>query len=120
MVANGFIDRGIIRKIEEKRKSKVIVYFTGDRFPFPAHIAEDAVRPLYDHLLALEFSSSKIKKIDLFLYSRGEDVSVPWHIVSMIREFCEKFNVLVPYKALSATTPIALGADRIVWEERPN
>jgi len=114
MVVNGFIGRDIIKKIEEKRKSKVIVYFTGDRFPFPARIAEDAVRPLYDHLLALEFSNSKIKRIDLFLYSRGGDVSVPWRIVSMIREFCEEFNVLVPYKALSAATLIALGADRIV------
>ncbi len=114
MAANGFIGRDIIERIEEKRNSKVIVYFTGDRPPFPARIAEDAVRPLYDHLLALESSSSKIKRIDLFLYSRGGDVSVPWRIVSMIREFCEEFNVLVPYKALSAATLIALGADRIV------
>jgi hypothetical protein len=32
MVANDFIGRDIIKKIEEKRKSKVIVYFTGIDF----------------------------------------------------------------------------------------
>lgn len=109
-----FLGRDIIERIEEKRGSKVIAYFTGDRPPFSARIAEDAVRPLYDHLLALESSSSDIERIDLFLYSGGGDVSVPWRIVSMIREFCREFNVLIPYKALSAATLIALGADRIV------
>jgi ClpP class serine protease len=39
---------------------------------------------------------------------------VPWRLVSMIREFCESFAVLVPYKAHSAATMVALGADEIV------
>ena len=32
----------------------------------------------------------------------------------MIREYCDKFSVLVPDKAHSAATMIALGADEIV------
>ena len=86
----------LIRAIEEKRGSKVIVYVTGDRQPFPARIAEDAVRPIYDHLLGLDFGD-KPKVIDLFLYSRGGDVSVPWRVASMIRGFCDEFNLLIPY-----------------------
>ena len=39
---------------------------------------------------------------------------VPWRLVSMIREYCDKFSVLIPYKAHSAATMIALGADEIV------
>lgn len=39
---------------------------------------------------------------------------VPWRMVSMIREYCHKFSVLVPYKAHSSATMIALGADEIV------
>jgi len=39
---------------------------------------------------------------------------VPWRLVSMIREYCDKFSVIVPYKAHSAATMIALGADEIV------
>jgi len=56
----------------------------------------------------------KIKNIDLFLYSAGGDTMVPWRLVSMIREYCDKFSVLVPYKAHSSATMIALGADEIV------
>ena len=108
----------LIQSIQEKRNSQVVVYCTGDRAPgLVASIAETAVRPLYDHLLAVEKRlglSEKIEKIDLFLYSRGGDVSVPWRIVSMIREFCEEFSVLVPYRAQSAATMICLGADEIV------
>ena len=66
----------LISALEKERGSKVIVYFTGDRQPFGSRIAEDAVRPLYEHLLNLDFNEEK-KIIDLFLYSRGGDVSVP-------------------------------------------
>lgn len=114
----GQIGRDIIEKIELKRGSKVVVYFTGDRKLATARIAEDAVRHLYDHLLNLEFEEGKPKKIDIFLYSRGGDVSVPWRIVSMIREFCDEFNVLIPYKAHSAATLLSLGADSIVMGKK--
>jgi len=107
----------LINDLEKERESKVIVYFTGDRQPFGSRIAEDAVRPLYEHLLHLDFNEKK-KVIDLFLYSRGGDVSVPWRIASMIREFCEEFNVLVPYKAQSAATLLSLGADNIIMGKK--
>lgn len=107
----------LIQDLENKRKSKIIVYFTGDRPPFGSRIAEDVVRPLYDHLINLDFKEEK-KVIDLFLYSRGGDVSVPWRIASMIREFCDEFNVLAPYKAQSAATLISLGTDNIIMGKK--
>ena len=103
----------LIEKIQGLRTSSVIVYFTGDRLPFPAQIAEDAVLPIYRHLLALRASKRATKGIDLFLYTRGGDVSVPWRIISMLREYCDKLSVLIPYKAHSAGTMIAMGADEI-------
>ena len=103
-----------IKQIQEARASKLIVYFTGDRQLATARIAEDAVRPLYEHLLSV----GKKQRIDLFLYSRGGDVSVPWRIISMFREFCGEFSVLVPYKAHSAATLISLGADKIVMGKK--
>lgn len=109
---------GLINKIQELRDSSVLVYFTGDRQPMGSRIAEDAVRPLYKHLLALTEAATGRQKIDLFLYSRGGDVSVPWRIVTMIREFCEEFCVLIPYKAHSAATMISLGADQIVMGKK--
>lgn len=103
----------LIGGLEKERGSKVIVYFTGDRQPFGSRIAEDAVRPLYEHLLNLDFDRKR-KVIDLFIYSRGGDVSVPWRIASMVREFCGEFNILIPYKAQSAATLLSLGADNII------
>jgi hypothetical protein len=38
----------------------------------------------------------------------------------MIREFCDEFNVLIPYKAHSAATLLSLGADTIIRVRRQN
>jgi len=100
----------LIAALERERKSKVLTYFLSDRRGSAAQIAEDAVRPMYDHLRAM----GKATKVDLFLYSVGGHTDVPWRIVSMIREVSRSFSVLVPYKAHSAATMIALGADEIV------
>jgi len=108
------MSKDLIKKIQSMRSSKVIVFFTGDRQLAGARIAEDAVRPLYDHLLSV----GKNAKIDLVLYSRGGDVSVPWRIVSMFREFCDELAILVPYKSHSAATLICLGADKIIMGKK--
>jgi len=77
------MSKDLIKKIQSMRSSKVIVFFTGDRQLAGARIAKDAVRPLYDHLLSV----GKNAKIDLVLYSRGGDVSIPWRIVSMFFKY---------------------------------
>ena len=106
----------LIRAIQEARNSHVIAYVVGDRQGAMGQIGQDAVRPMYDHLRALGFEG--VPRIDLLLYSRGGGVDVPWRIVSMLREYCQEFNVLVPYKAHSAATLIALGADHIVMGKK--
>lgn len=103
----------IIKKIEEERKSRVISYATGDRPPFATKIAGDIV-PLIGNLLD---GIGKVKKISLLLYTSGGDMLAPIRIVKLIRNHCEKFEVLVPYKAHSAGTLICLGADTIVMSE---
>ncbi|MGO8683390.1 MAG: SDH family Clp fold serine proteinase [Thermoleophilia bacterium] len=106
----------VIRAIQDARGSKVITYICGDRQGPPgysAQIGEDAVRPLYDHLLGLS-DYGTLPKVDLYLYSRGGAVDVPWRIVSMIRAFAKRFGVLVPFRAHSAATLITLGADEVV------
>ncbi|MFH1170630.1 MAG: hypothetical protein V1704_03675 [Candidatus Vogelbacteria bacterium] len=101
----------LIQQIEGLRKSRVITYVTSDRQgPFNARIAMDVIPLVSKQLQAIK----KTQNIDLFLYSSGGDTMVPWRLVSMIREYCDKFAVLVPYKAHSAATMIALGADEIV------
>jgi hypothetical protein len=108
------VRKELIKQIQDNRKSKLVTYITGDRRFVGALIAEDAVRPLYEQLLTV----GKSERIDLFLYSRGGDVSVPWRIVSMFREFCKEFSVIVPYKAHSAATLLSLGADEIIMGKK--
>jgi len=104
----------LIQKIEKLRESRVITYITSDRQgPVNARIAGDIIPIISKQLRKI----GKTKNIDLFLYSSGGDTMVPWRVVSMIREYCDKFSVLVPYKAHSAATMIALGADEIVMSD---
>jgi len=106
--------KNLIQQIESFRNSKVITYITSDRKPpVGARIAMDII-PVFSRQLR---SIGKVPQIDLFLYSTGGDTMVPWRLVSMIREYCDKFSVLIPYKAHSAATMIALGADEIVMSD---
>jgi len=104
----------LIQQIEKTRGSKVITYVTSDRMgPLNARVAMDIIPIIADQLRSI----GKTDNIDLFLYSAGGDTMVPWRLVSMIREHCKKFSVIVPYKAHSAATMISLGADEIVMSE---
>jgi ClpP class serine protease len=100
----------LIEELEAKRESRVLCYVTGDRGPTPAQVSDDALRPIYDQLRTF----GHVKKLDLFLYSRGGATDVPWRIVTALREASDEWNVLIPFRAHSAATMIALGADNIV------
>ncbi|MFH1030822.1 MAG: hypothetical protein V1770_06220 [bacterium] len=106
--------KSFIEKIEKLRNSRVITYLTSDRQgPMNAKIAGDIIPIISKQLRKI----GKTENIDLFLYSSGGDTMVPWRLVSMIREYCDKFSVLIPYKAHSAATMISLGADEIVMSD---
>jgi ATP-dependent protease ClpP protease subunit len=93
----------LINQIENWRKSRLITYLTSDRpGPINARVAMDII-PVFSKQLQ---RIGKTQNIDLFLYSTGGDTMVPWRLVSMIREYCDKFSVLIPYKAHSAATMI--------------
>ena len=100
----------LIKQIEQERGSKVVCYITGDRDKFSTKIGDDVIPILFRHLELI----GNTNNIDLLLYTRGGDMVVPIRIVKLIRSYCKKFGVLVPYRAHSAGTLIALGADEIV------
>lgn len=104
----------LITQIEAKRNSRVITYITSDRpGPLNARIAGDIIPIISQQLRKI----GKTTNIDLFIFSQGGDTMVPWRLVSMIREYCDKFSVLIPYKAHSSATMISLGADEIVMTD---
>lgn len=102
----------LIQQLEQARGSKVICYLTSLRQNVPGQIADDQVRVFFDHLLQLP--RPPIEKLDIFLCSNGGSGTVPWRLVSLFREFARSFAVLIPYRAYSAATLLALGADEIV------
>ena len=106
--------KSLIQQIEELRSSRVITYLTSDRQgPVNARIAGDVIPIISKQLRTI----GKTPSIDLFLYSTGGDTMVPWRLVSMMREYCDKFSVLIPYKAHSAATMVSLGADEILMTD---
>ncbi len=102
--------KDLIQQLEVEQGSRLLTYITGDRQPFATRIAGDVVPLLSKHLEKI----GKAKKISLLLYTSGGDMLAPIRIVKLIRNHCDTFEVLVPYKAHSAGTLIALGADKIV------
>jgi ClpP class serine protease len=65
---------------------------------------------MHDHVRAL----GHVDKLDVFIYSRGGAIDVPWRLATALRGTADEWNVLVPFRANSAATLLALGADEIV------
>lgn len=105
--------QALIREVEEVLNSKLICYVTGDRRGLETKIAGDTLPLIYDHLRDI----GKVPRIDVFLYTVGGDSLAGWALVSLVREFCERLGVIIPFRALSCGTLIALGADELIMAQ---
>jgi len=103
-----------LKQLEEARNSRVILFVTGDRPGLETQIASDVYHLFANHLDLL----GKNERISLFLYTRGGDTLTAWSIVNLIRQFCDDFEVIVPSRAHSSGTLMALGANRIVMTKQ--
>jgi len=107
----GRIERlALLRSIERKRRSKVIAYLAGDRPGMETKVASDVHPVFYDHLNGM----GRQDRIDLFLYTTGGLTNSAYALVNMIKEYCDHFGMIIPFKALSSGTLMALGADEII------
>lgn len=100
----------LIRQIEQATDSRILCYITGDRRGLETRIANDVQPLIHEHLRDI----GVVPKLNLFLYTSGGDALAGWGIVSLLREFCKSFGVIVPYRALSCGTLISLGADEVI------
>jgi hypothetical protein len=106
--------KALLESIEEAFAADgVITYITSTRANLEVMMAVDIIPRLYAHLEALR-ARGKSNRVCLYIHSNGGDGVVPWRMVSLIREYAEYFTVLVPHRAFSAATLLALGADRVV------
>lgn len=103
----------LIRALEEVRGRKVIAFLNSTRPNLESQMAMDVIPVVHEHLRTITTSKDDTK-IDLFLHSNGGEGTVPWRLVTLIREYCSEFNVLVPHNAFSAATLTALGADKVI------
>ena len=71
------------------------------------------------HLLFVDQlrAMGKTKQLDLFLYTRGGETDSVWPLVSLLRQYCEKLTVIVPFRAHSGGTLICLGADEVIMTD---
>ena len=78
----------LLMALEQVRGRPAVAYWMTPM----ARIAEGVVVSLYDQLRAI----GKQKELDLVLNTVGGAVEAPWPIVNLIREFSDKFAVLLP------------------------
>mgnify|MGYP003290879862 CR=1 FL=1 len=104
----------LYKELEQEFKSKLLVYVTSDRLNMGAQIASDAIDYFINHLDGI----GPCKKISLFLYTRGGDTSAARNIVNLLRMYCDYLQVIIPHKAHSAGTIIALGANEMVMTKQ--
>ena len=102
-------NREAIERIEGLRGSRLVTLVLPG-----ASLDDGCIGPLYDQLKGIGHAA----RLDLLIWSGGGKTETPWRIVSLIREFCDHFGVLVPFQAHSAATHIAVGADEIVMGPR--
>jgi hypothetical protein len=104
----------LYKEIERLRNSKLLVYVTGDRPGMETRISHEILDYFIDHLDKF----GKQQKISLLLYTRGGNTLAAWSIVNLIRQFCKELEVIIPSKAHSAGTLIALGANTIIMTKQ--
>ena len=103
----------LIKKIEEQTDSKVLVYFTGDRKGLETRISSDVIPFIYKHLEKF----GTVPKINLLIYTTGGITISGYGIVNMIREYCEEYGIIIPFKCLSTGTLMTLGANTVIMSK---
>ena len=104
----------IFEQIEQNRGTKVLSFITSDRQNMETRIAQDCV----DVFVNLLEEIGPTERISLVLHTNGGQTLAAWRLVNLIRMFCDDFEVLIPFKALSAGTLISIGADQIVMSKQ--
>ena len=104
----------LYQQIEADRGSKLLVYVTGDRPGLETQIHPEVLDNFSRHLDTFGLPD----KISLLLYSGGGSTLAGWSIANLIRQFCKTFEVIVPAKAHSTATLIALGANAIMMTKQ--
>lgn len=99
----------LLKKLEESNKGEKVAYISflcGSA----ASLDSDDIPAFGDALLSI----GEVDQLNLIINSPGGDGTVAEKIIELCHAYCKTFRVVVPNRAKSAATIIALGADEIL------
>ena len=99
----------LIKKIQNRRGSKVICYLTSDRQHLVASFAKDIFPVFTEHL-----DGSGHDKIDLLTFTLGGDTLAAFGLNRLLREYTNHLSAIISDKCHSAGTLFSLGCNQIV------
>jgi len=102
------VTKDLIQQLEQRRNAKILTLIYSDG----AFMDDRDVDLVYEMLEDL-CEGEKVEKIEVILSSLGGEISAAVGLVKTIRRYCDKFNVLIPRRAKSGASLLALGADKI-------
>lgn len=100
----------IIKKLEKAINTRILTLVTGDRLGMETRIAPDILPLISEHISHI----GSQEELALFIYTPGGDTIAGWGLVNLLKQYCKKLKVLVPFRSLSCGTLISLGADEII------
>ncbi|MEC9343415.1 MAG: serine protease [Pseudomonadota bacterium] len=103
-----------LETIEKARKSRALLYVTGDRQNQETIIGNDVFDLFVEQLDEIGVT----KRISLILHTRGGDGMTAWSLANLVRMFCDELEIIIPEKAHSAGTMIAMAANKIVMTKQ--
>jgi hypothetical protein len=100
--------RDLLQQLEAKRKTKILSLIYGNS----TFINDDDIEVVHE-VLDDVCEGKRVDTIEIILSSLGGEANAAFNLVRIIRRYADKFNVIIPRKAKSAASLIALGADKI-------
>jgi sulfur relay (sulfurtransferase) DsrC/TusE family protein len=102
------VTRELLQQLEAERKSKIISLIYSDG----AFMNDSDVDIVYE-VLDDVCEGKRVDTIEMILSSLGGEASAAFNLVKTIRRYADKFNVIIPRKAKSGASLLALGANKI-------
>lgn len=102
--------KALIAKLEALCSARVICYATSDRAGQETQIGDDAGPFFYQHLQKI----GHVDRVAVLLYSRGGITMVGFAIANAMRELAKDVIVLIPFRAHSCATLIAVSGSKII------
>ncbi len=96
----------LIQAIQSMRQAPLITFVTAP----DVTLRRDVIEQVYEQMRHI----GHVPQLDIFLHSRGGQTEVPWRLITLFRDFADRFTVLIPGIAHSAATHLAMGANEII------